>query len=109
MQVCLIKSLEIPEFQSDIQPNEYLLFCADDFFTGCIFKKVQNAAHHVGAQLLKPLAVIANFYGQRQFEEHEIIALVHKEISIWDAAQCPLCYQGSPPLVARFNWHQLVS
>lgn len=102
-----IKSLDQPEFQDKIPANDTVLFCADDFHTGGSFLKVQTAISKMGAKLLNPLVVIANFYEGQMFDEHEIIALIHKNIQTWDGDSCPLCSTGSEPLPARLNWQQL--
>lgn len=103
-----IQSLNHPEFTDEILACDTVLFCADDFHTGGSFLKVRAAVSKVGAKLLDPLVVIANFNGSRMFEGHEIIALIHKSIQTWDADTCPLCSIGSEPLSARLYSKQLI-
>jgi hypothetical protein len=58
-----IKSLDQPELNFDVHPNHSVLFCADDLYTGGSFRKVLTAVLDAGANLVQPLAVMANFSG----------------------------------------------
>ena len=99
-----IKSLQEPELNFNIRPNDSVLFCADDLHTGSSFRKVLAAVQNVGATIIQPLAVVANFSGTSRFEGYDVEALFCKNINIWNAAECPLCAVGSEPLAARRNW-----
>ncbi|MBU4204973.1 hypothetical protein KKE19_03685 [Patescibacteria group bacterium] len=56
----------------------------------------------VGTCIYRPDKLTADL-GDRQ-----IIALVGKEVSVWDPEQCPYCKVGSPRVRPRGNWTQLV-
>jgi len=103
-----IKSLEQNEFNGEIRPGETVLFCADDLHTGGSFRKVLSALNSLGARLVPPLAVLANFSGACSFDGFEVVALMHRQITLWDPDQCPLCKEGSVALPARDNWPQLI-
>jgi orotate phosphoribosyltransferase len=104
-----IKSLEEPELNFDIRPNNSVLFCADDLHTGNSFRKVLSAVQKADATIIQPLAVVANFSGTSRFEGYEVEALFCKNINIWNAAECPLCATGSEPLPARRNWQNFTA
>jgi hypothetical protein len=58
-----VKSLDQPEINFDVRPNDSVLFCADDLHTGGSFRKVQSALVGARANIVEPLAVVANFSG----------------------------------------------
>jgi len=42
------------------------------------------------------------------YSTHRVIALIEKEIHIWDPEKCPLCQQGSPALKPKPNWQRFI-
>ena len=104
-----IKSLEQPELNFDISPEDTVLFCADDLQTGSSFRQVRSALDQTGAKINAPLVVVANLSGNAVFDGFEVVSLFQKDIHIWDAGDCPLCAAGSEALPARRNWQEFVN
>jgi len=103
-----IKSLQEPMIDFDLQANETVLLCADDIHTGTSIRKVFNAARNKRAKIIGPIAVVANFTGESNFEGIEIVSLITKKINVWHPDKCPLCASGSRALSARENWLEFI-
>lgn len=103
-----IKSLQEQKIQCNLQPDERVLLCADDLISGSSMRKVINAVGMRAADVITPIIVVANLSGESYFSRFEIVSLVNTTMNIWDAATCPLCAKGSPAILARDNWQELL-
>jgi orotate phosphoribosyltransferase len=104
-----IKSLEENLIPFDLKAGETALFCADDLYSGRSFRKVLRAVRERGVSLVEPLMVVGNFSGKSIFDGYKVAALLERDISLWDKAECPLCAAGSPAIVARRHWDELTN
>jgi hypothetical protein len=104
-----ITSLDAPQLNFEITPEQSILFCADDLYTGGSYERVRLAVEEKGALIGAPLLVLANFSGSSSFRGHEVLALIEKKINLWTEAECPLCKAESTALPARKNWSALLA
>lgn len=79
----------------DPAPGEVVLVCDDVFTTGGSIKLTIDAVKRARGQVLYLVCVIVNRSGKTRFENHEVAALINKEMPVWEPAECPLCAQGS--------------
>lgn len=93
----------------DIKPGERVLVVEDVSTTGESAHEVIRAVEAAGGIALPYVAVLVNRSGKTEIGGRKIIALINREMPVWELGKCPLCKQGSVALrpKGKENWAAL--
>ncbi|HTL52158.1 MAG TPA: phosphoribosyltransferase family protein [Planctomycetota bacterium] len=90
-----------------ILPEHTVLVCEDVISTGGSTLKTLAALKNTGCRILPLVAALVNRSGRDELDGFKIEAVATLTVDQWDAAECPLCKQGSEALRPKQNWARL--
>lgn len=90
-----------------IEAGERVLVTEDVMTTGGTTQKTIFALENAGAIVLDEIFVLVNRSGQTELDGRKIVALINRELPLWNEADCPYCQAGSKALRPKGNWKQL--
>lgn len=91
-----------------VQKDEGILVVEDVMTTGGTTRKTIAALESAGANILPYILVLVNRSGMKEFEGRQIIALIDRELPLWQPDECPYCKVGSKALRPKTHWDELV-
>jgi orotidine-5'-phosphate decarboxylase len=93
-----------------IEPGEMVLQVEELITTFATTDAVRTGILEAnGATAFHPaLLTVVNRSGHKEYEGRPIISLAEYDISTWEPDDCELCRKGSPVLLPKDNWAQLV-
>ncbi len=94
-----------------IQPGDYILLCEDVITTGTSIGLTACAVTDAGGIVLPYVIALINRSGHAMIDGKEIIALINREMPVWEADVCPLCAKGSEAIRPKGteNWARLTA
>ena len=95
--------------KTTIRPGEHVLAVEDVLTTGGSVELTARAVRGGQGIVLPYVAVLVNRSGLVEVDGMKIVALIDHSMPTWEAAECPLCKQGSEALRPKGveNWTRL--
>jgi orotate phosphoribosyltransferase len=93
----------------DIEAAASVLVVADDVYSGQSVIKTVEAVERRGGRVASFVFCLANMSGEERLGDREIVAATALGAKRYPAEECPMCAQGSQPLLARPNWRTLTA
>lgn len=102
------KTMVFTPRESELIFGRRILLCDDVLTTGGSVNLVANAINEFKGIILPFILVLVNRSGLKEINGRKIIALIDKEMPVWDSADvCPLCQAGSIAIRPKDNWEAL--
>lgn len=86
-----------------------ILLCEDVLTTGGSVDLTVDASVNAGGTVLPYVLVLVNRSGLKEVNGKKIIALIDREMPMWEPDDCPLCKQGSVVVRPKDNWNVLTA
>lgn len=90
-----------------IAAGEKVMAVDDVITTGGTTEETIAAVTGRRAEVVDPIAAIADRTVSGQLGERDIVSLLQPQFSVWDPDACELCRQGSPALRPKGHWAEL--
>lgn len=91
-----------------VKPREKILVVEDVITTGGTTKKTIAALEAAGAEVLPYVLALVNRSDKGNLDGRQIIALINRELPLWQPEECPYCAVGSRALRPKEHWDELV-
>ncbi|MFA5764245.1 MAG: phosphoribosyltransferase family protein [Candidatus Paceibacterota bacterium] len=101
------KSMLFDSEELELFPGQSILLCEDVLTTGGSVGLTESAVANAGGATLPFLLVLVNRSGLKEVNGKKIIALIDREMPMWDPGKCPLCIAGSEAVRPKENWARL--
>lgn len=89
------KLMVFDDEELEVTPGEVVLVCDDVFTTGGSISPTIDAVERARGKAFFLVCVLVNCSGSRHFKNHELVALINRQMPIWAPEECPLCREGS--------------
>ena len=103
-----VQSLKDYKSHFNICDGERVLIACDDIYSRAILKSTVRTLSQLTHNIAEIILCLSNFSGQEIIEGKQIISLVNEKAEFWDKDNCPMCQEGSSPVLARPNWRDLI-
>jgi len=90
-----------------VKSGERVLVTEDVMTTGGTTQKTIFALENAGAIIMDEIFVLVNRSGKTELDGRNIVALINRELPLWDEVDCPYCAVGSKALRPKDNWEKL--
>lgn len=103
------KRMVFNQEELSILPSQSILLCEDVMTTGGSIDLTSTAVISSDGIILPYVLVLVNRSGLFEVSGKKIIALINREMPIWEPDFCPLCHEGSEAIPAKdpTNWTRL--
>ena len=91
-----------------LEPDSQVLVVEDVMTTGGTTRKTIAAIERAGGQVIDTIGVLVNRSGMVDLDGRKIVALIERELPLWESENCPYCKIGSKALRPKEHWHELV-
>ena len=106
-----IKSMVFTPEEVALLPGKKVLLCEDVISTGGSIDLTAEAVVVAGGEPLSYLCTLVNRSGQKRISNKKIIALINRDMPMWETDECPHCLQGSEAIRPKDpegkNWARL--
>ncbi len=104
-----INSLKEAKCYFNIKPEDNVLIISDDIYSSMSLQKTIEILKDKKAIISNVLFCLGNFSGKESINELEIFSIVKENAMFWKEHNCPMCRDGSLPVIARPNWQKLIN
>lgn len=104
-----VKSMMFTPQEIALLPSKRVLLCEDVISTGGSIDLTAEAVLKAGGEPLPFVCTLVNRSGQMRLFDQRIIALINRDMPMWEPHECPLCAQGSVAIRPKGpeEWEQL--
>jgi orotate phosphoribosyltransferase len=102
-----IKTMELKRFE--LPSCAPVLLVEDVFTTGGTTEQTKLAVEKKGGVVLPVIGVLVNRSGKKELAGCQVVALIDREMPMWEPAVCPLCLRGSRAVRPKANWDLLTA
>ncbi len=103
------KSMIFSDEERDLLLGQTVLLCEDVITTGGSIGLTEKAIIEAGGKVLPFVLALVNRSGLTEVNGKKIIALINRDMPVYEPHDCPICKQGSEAIPAKdpANWVRL--
>ncbi len=103
------KAMIFESEEKELFSGRSVLLCEDVLSTGGSIDLTVEAVLNAECIVLPCVLVLVNRSGLKELNGKKIVALIDREMTMWEPDDCPLCKQGSSAVRAKDNWALLTA